>query len=91
MKSTPKSFDDTELRETGQLGASEEYVRVVSPEKTKAIHKNLGLQPISIRLQKELVDQLKTLAKEEGLGYQPFIRQILTRYLREANSANVMR
>ena len=39
MTNMPNPFDDdTELWETRQLGASEEYVRVVSPEKTKAIH-----------------------------------------------------
>ncbi len=82
MTNTPHSFDnDTELWETRQLGASEEHVRVVSPEKTKAIHESLGLQPITIRLQTELVDELKALAKKEGLGYQPFIRHVLTKYI----------
>jgi predicted DNA binding CopG/RHH family protein len=82
MTNMPNSFDDdTDLWETRQLGASEEYVRVVSPAKTKAVHESLGLQPITIRLQKELVDELKTLAKKEGLGYQPFIRHVLTKYI----------
>ncbi len=86
MTSMPKSFDDAELWETGQLGASEEYVRVVSPEKTKAIHEALGLQPITISLQKELVDELKVLATKEGLGYQPFIRHVLTKYIQGTRS-----
>jgi len=84
MTNTPNSSDDdAELWESGQLGASEEYVRRVSAEKTKAIHEALGLQPVTVRLQKELVEQLKILAKQEGLGYQPLIRQILTRHVRE--------
>ena len=88
MINMPNSFeDDTELWETRQLGASEEHVRVVSPEKTKAIHESLGLQPITIRLQTELVDELKVLAKKEGLGYQPFIRHVLTKYIQGARSA----
>ena len=33
----------------------------------------------------ELVAKLKTLAKEEGLGYQTYIRQVLTRHVREAS------
>lgn len=41
----------------------------------------LGLQPISIRLQKDLIDSLKSLGQLNGLGYQPLIRQILTRWV----------
>lgn len=84
MTNTRKQSDDAELWESGQLGASEEHVRPVSPEKTREIQEALGLQPVTVRLQKELVDQLKVLAKQEGLGYQPLIRHILTRYVREA-------
>jgi uncharacterized protein (DUF4415 family) len=89
MTNTPNRFnDDTELWESRQLGASEEFVRVVSPEKTKAIHESLGLQPVTIRLQKELVDELKALAKKEGLGYQPFIRHVLTKYIQGTSSVS---
>jgi len=86
MTNMPKSSDDTELWESGQLGASEEHVRAVSKGKTKEIQDALGLQPVTVRLQKELVEQLKVLAKKDGLGYQPLIRHILTRYVRDAQS-----
>lgn len=86
MKNTPNSSDAAELWESGQLGASAEHARAVSPEKTKEIQDALGLQPVTVRLQKELVEQLKVLAKKEGLGYQPLIRHILTRYVRETTS-----
>ncbi len=76
--------DDTELWESKQLGASAEHARRVSPEKSKEIDDALGLQAISIRLQKELVEQLKELARQDGIGYQPYIRQLLTRHAREA-------
>jgi predicted DNA binding CopG/RHH family protein len=91
MTNTPNSSDDAELWESGQLGASEEHVRTVSPEKTKEIQDALGLQPVTVRLQKELVEQLKVMAKKEGLGYQPFIRHILTRYVRDTVSAESKR
>lgn len=91
MTNTPNSSDDAELWESGQLGASEEHVRAVSPEKTKEIQDALGLQPVTVRLQKELVEQLKVLAKKEGLGYQPFIRHILTRYVRDIASTESKR
>lgn len=76
--------DDAELWESKQLGASAEHARRVSPEKGKEIDDALGLQAISIRLQKELVEQLKELARRDGIGYQPYIRQVLTRHAREA-------
>jgi predicted DNA binding CopG/RHH family protein len=82
MTNTPE-FDDTELWENRELGASEEYVRRVSKDRQRAFDDALGLQPITIRLQKELVDELKELAKSEGLGYQPYVRQILTCFVRE--------
>lgn len=42
----------------------------------------MDLQIISIRLQKSLIDDLKDLAGEDGLGYQPYIRQLLTHHVR---------
>lgn len=83
--------DDTELWESKELGASPEHARRVSPEKSKEIDDALGLQAISIRLQKELVEQLKELARRDGIGYQPYIRQLLTRHVREAFSENPKR
>lgn len=74
---------DAELWETRQLGASAKHVKVVSDEEEKAIDAGLGLQLISIRLTKILIEQLKGLAKLEGLGYQPFVRQVLTKYAKE--------
>lgn len=47
------SDDNAELWESGQLGASEEHVRRVSAEKAKEIHDALGLQPVTVGLQKE--------------------------------------
>ncbi len=83
MTNTLNPSNDDELWESGQLGASEEHVRRVSREKSKEIHETLGLQPVTVRLQKELIEDLKALAKKEGLGYQPLIRHILTRYIRD--------
>lgn len=87
MPNTPK-HDDTELWESRQLGASEEFVRKVSPERARAVDEALGLQPITIRLQKDLVEELKTLAKSHGIGYQPYVRLILTRHVREQQNTS---
>ncbi len=53
----------------------------------EAIDDTLGLVPITLRLQKPLVEQLKKIAASNGLGYQPFVRQILTQYVREHEKA----
>ena len=79
MRKKPQREDRWENRE---LGASESFVRKVSPKREKALEEKLGLQIISIRLQKNLVDDLKDFAGENGLGYQPYVRQLLTQHVR---------
>lgn len=83
--------DDTELWETGKLGNSAKHAVRVSDEEDKAIDDSLGLQAVTMRLQKELVEQLKILAKKEGLGYQPYIRQLLTKHVSKADSFSRIR
>lgn len=63
------------------IGNTEEHVVAASAAQEKAIDDALGLQPISIRLQRDLLDNLKALALLNGLGYQPLIRQVLTRWV----------
>jgi uncharacterized protein (DUF4415 family) len=83
-KSEVEQFDaDAELWESGKLGASAEHARPASPEQEQALDDALGLQLISIRIQKPLIEKLRGLAKLEGMGYQTFMRQILTHYARE--------
>jgi hypothetical protein len=74
---------DAELWESGKLGRSAKHIRIASDDEELAIDDALGLQLISIRLHKSLIEKLKQLALLEGIGYQPLIRQVLTRYLRE--------
>jgi predicted Rossmann fold nucleotide-binding protein DprA/Smf involved in DNA uptake len=53
-----------------------------------AVDEALELQPITIRLQKSIVDELKVLAKLQGIGYQPYVRLVLTRHVREQQDQN---
>ncbi len=77
-------FDaDNELWDSKQLGASPEHAKRVSEEQDKALDDAMGLQLLTIRVQKGLIEQFKELAKLEGIGYQPLMRQVLTRYARE--------
>ncbi|HEY9773880.1 MAG TPA: hypothetical protein V6C81_08720 [Planktothrix sp.] len=42
-----------------------------------------ALGSVTIRLQGHLIQSFKQFATEEGIGYQPLIRQVLTKYASE--------
>lgn len=62
------------------LGSNEDYVKVSSDLSEMDINDALELHPISIRLNKSLIEDLKMIADLHGLGYQPLVRQVLTRF-----------
>lgn len=68
--------------DSGELGRSEEHVRVASDEEMKDVDDALALQMISIRLQKSLIEDLKAIAEHHGIGYQPMVRDLLNRFVR---------
>lgn len=70
----------TEQWENGTLGRDEKFVQK-SSRKRQELDDKLALQAISIRLQKELIQDLKDIAQINGLGYQPLIKQILNRFV----------
>lgn len=80
MDNAAKIAGTEDAWESGLLGADEAHAKV-APDQEKEIDAALELQPISIRLQKGLLDNLKALAQLNGIGYQPLIRQILTRWV----------
>lgn len=83
MRDNQHHIDNTdEAWNDGLLGADEEFVAITKKEEIQdTINEALGLQPISIRLHKNLIEDLKMIAKLNGLGYQPLVRQILTRFV----------
>lgn len=72
---------DISVWENGELGASEEHVRVSSTEQELMLDDALGMQHISIRLQKKLIADLKRVAGHHGIGYQPMVRDLLNRFV----------
>jgi predicted DNA binding CopG/RHH family protein len=68
--------------ETGELGRDAKSVRISPVESENAVEETLELQMISIRLQKQLIEQLKFLANYHGIGYQPLIRDVLAQWSR---------
>jgi hypothetical protein len=74
IESTPEAWED------GRLGRDEAHAQMAPPELQALVDDSLGLQMISIRLQKELIEDYKKLAEFRGVGYQPLMREALQRF-----------
>ena len=70
-----------EAWDKGELGESEAHVKKLDDDIEAQIDEALGLQPISIRLQKSLIEDFKMVATLNGIGYQPLMRQVLKRFV----------
>ncbi len=68
--------------EDRRLGADARFVGVVPRAEEAGIDASLGLQMISVRLPRELIEHLKTIALHRGIGYQPLMRDVLSRFAR---------
>lgn len=79
MNQAQRIIDNEEAWDTGELGADEKFVEV-APKPEVSIDDSLGLQAISIRLERSLIDDFKMIAQLNGLGYQPLMRQALKRF-----------
>lgn len=77
---TDKIEGTVEAWESGQLGQDEQFVQKADIN-VNEVDDALELQPISIRLPKALINDLKIFAELEGLGYQPLMRRILMRWV----------
>lgn len=70
--------------EAGRLGRDEKFVAVADDAREAELDEALGLQAISIRLPKQLIEQYKLIAHFHGVGYQPLMRDVLTRFVPSA-------
>lgn len=80
---TPKIASTDEAWESGTLGASMNHASTAPTDMEAAIDASLGLQAISIRLPKQLIEAYKLVAAHHGVGYQPLMRDILQRAIPE--------
>ncbi len=80
MAKTPRIEGTAEAWEARELGSDEEFIKISNEIKEDALNESLELQMISIRLQKSLIEDIKMIARLNGLSYQPLIRQILNRF-----------
>lgn len=80
MSSKEKILGTDDAWESGQLGANANHARRVSPEMEGQIDEALGMQMISIRLDKSLIESFKMLGSFHGIGYQPLMRDALKKF-----------
>jgi hypothetical protein len=71
---------DQEKWEKGELGRDPNHVEAGGCLKGNKVF------PTSIRLPYDLVQELRAIAKTEGLAYQSLIRMVLTRYVRNVRA-----
>jgi len=77
---TDKINDTTEAWDSEILGNDEQFVRRAPRDAERDLDESLGLQAISIRLPKDLIEQYKLISKIHGMGYQPLMREALKRF-----------
>lgn len=82
VKPVLSAYDDEAKWDNRTLGGDEKHVAHASKAVESMIEDSLGLQMVSIRLQKELIEELKYIAKYRGVGYQPIVRDVLQRFAR---------
>ncbi|MGP7732884.1 hypothetical protein [Oceanimonas smirnovii] len=81
-KSQGKTTPDLGLQwETGALGQDEAFAKVSSQSTEQSINEALNLELVSVRFEKTLIEDLKMLAEQNGISYQPLIRQAITRFI----------
>ncbi|RSZ58729.1 hypothetical protein HF313_08285 [Massilia atriviolacea] len=80
MAETQKIDDTHEAWDSGKLGADEKFVQRAPDRAERELDDSLGLQAISIRIPKDLIEQFKLIAKIHGMGYQPLMREALKRF-----------
>jgi hypothetical protein len=79
--STKTAAEKRDPWDSGELGRSLEHVGVVDDKTCAAVDESLGLHPVSIRLEKRLIANLKLIAEHRGVAYQPLIRDLLNRFV----------
>ena len=82
----PDYLHDVEKWESRELGADAAHAKPTSPDSELEMDEAMGLQVISVRLPKQLIAQLKLLAGDKGLGYQPYLRMVLMDHVKSSRT-----
>lgn len=90
MSKNAKRHGVIEAWESGELGENLDSAKITSKGRTDEINDSVGMQMISIRLPKSVIDDFKVMSQIEGIGYQPLMRTALIRFA-ECEAKRVMR
>jgi predicted DNA binding CopG/RHH family protein len=71
---------DASKWESRELGVGDDSDIVAPSEITERLDKATKTKAISIRLPIQLIEQLKLIAKIQGVSYQPMARDVLERF-----------
>lgn len=71
---------NAEAWESGELGRDEKFVSRVEID-ASLLDEAAGLKSISVRMPTSLIEDLKNIGQIHGLGYQPLMKQILSRFV----------
>ena len=82
MAKTKDSETPIDAWENGEYGLDEAFIKVTDAAEAAEIDGALELKMISIRLQNDLINKLKLIAKYHGIGYQSLIRNHLHKFVR---------
>jgi predicted DNA binding CopG/RHH family protein len=82
MDKAEKYTADANKWELGaELGNDEKFAERADEKFTQALDEALDLQMISIRLPKRMIETLKMIAMAHSIGYQPLVRDVLSRFV----------
>lgn len=79
-KKMQHAAEDAADWESGKLGLSEEHAKKGQGISEQELEEALALKAISIRLEEDLLADLKAIAHIHGMKYQPLVRQVLQRW-----------
>lgn len=76
-------LDDATQWESRELGSDPQFARSTSVPASfhELLNKSNNMQMISIRLPKDLIDDLKNISKAQKMGYQALMREVLKRFV----------
>ena len=80
MSKGKKIAGTAEAWESGLLGSDERHAKLADLD-LDTVREAVGLKTISLRVQPDLLEELKLIAGIHGIGYQPLIKQVLRRFV----------
>jgi predicted DNA binding CopG/RHH family protein len=78
---TRRQINSDAAWDTRQLGQDAQFAKKANKKTEVDLEAAMGFQLISIRMQKQLLEDLKFIAVAHNIGYQPLMRDVLSRFV----------